>query len=59
MDSIGAQYSLKIYEGALHAFTNPGATEKGQQFNLPIAYNAAADTTSWNDMKVFFVRVFK
>jgi dienelactone hydrolase len=59
MDSIGAKYSLKIYEGALHAFTNPAATEKGEKFNLPIAYNAAADTTSWNDMKVFFERVFK
>lgn len=59
MDSIGAKYSLKIYEGALHAFTNPDATENGKKFNLPIAYNAAADTASWNDMKGFFERVLK
>ena len=59
MDSIGKAYTFKAYPGALHAFTNPDATELGKKFNLPIAYNAAADTTSWNDMKDFFRRIFK
>ena len=58
MDSIGADYSIKIYPNATHAFTNPGATKLGQQFNLPIAYNAEADKQSWNDMKAFFERIF-
>ena len=59
MDSVGAHYTFKAYPGALHAFTNPGATELGKKFNLPIAYNAAADSASWNDMKEFFGRVLK
>ncbi|MBD0276536.1 MAG: dienelactone hydrolase family protein, partial [Flavisolibacter sp.] len=44
--------------GAMHAFTNPDATETGKKFNMPIAYNAVADTVSWNDMKAFFSRIF-
>lgn len=58
MDSIGADYSFKVYPDATHAFTNPKSTENGKKFNLPIAYNGAADSASWNDMKVFFGRVF-
>ncbi|MEO7265845.1 MAG: dienelactone hydrolase family protein [Ferruginibacter sp.] len=59
MDSIGASYTFKSYPGSTHAFTNPAATEKGKQYNIPIAYNAAADSASWNDMKVFFNKIFK
>lgn len=58
MDSVGANYTFKTYPNATHAFTNPEATEKGQQFNMPIRYNGAADTASWNDMKAFFGTVF-
>ena len=59
MDSIGADYTLKIYPGATHAFTNPAATALGQKFSLPIAYNAAADKASWADMKEFFGKIFE
>lgn len=59
MDSIGADYTFKEYPGATHAFTNPDATAIGQKFKMPIAYNAAADSASWNDMKDFFNRIFK
>ncbi len=59
MDSIGADYSFKGYVNATHAFTNPGATETGKKFNMPIEYNAAADSASWNDMKAFFARIFR
>ena len=58
MDSIGAKYTFKAYEGAVHAFTNPEATAMGEKFKIPIKYNAAADTASWNDMKVFFKEIF-
>jgi dienelactone hydrolase len=54
MDSVGAAYTFKSYPGATHAFTNPAATATGQKFKMPIAYNAAADTASWNEMKNFF-----
>jgi dienelactone hydrolase len=54
MDSVGAHYTFISYPGALHAFTNPGATALGEKFKLPIAYNAAADTASWKDMQIMF-----
>jgi len=38
------------YPGALHAFSNPQATEVGKKFNLPVAYNAAADKGSFNEL---------
>jgi dienelactone hydrolase len=59
LDSIGADNVLKIYPNATHAFTNPEATATGKKFNMPIEYNADADRDSWNDMKAFFVRIFK
>jgi dienelactone hydrolase len=59
MDSIGANYSFKEYQGATHAFTNPDATETGKKFNMPIAYNPAADSASWEDMKSFLGQVFR
>ncbi|MBS1497153.1 MAG: dienelactone hydrolase family protein [Bacteroidetes bacterium] len=59
LDSIGADYSFKAYPGATHAFTNPQATELGKKFNIPIAYNAAADSASWQEMKDFLLKYFK
>lgn len=59
MDSIGAKYVFKGYDSATHAFTNPDATAMGEKFKLPIKYNAAADSASWNDMKDFFKRIFQ
>jgi dienelactone hydrolase len=59
MDSIGAAYTFKSYAGATHAFTNPDATAMGAKFQLPIAYNAAADSASWKDMKAFFGELFR
>jgi dienelactone hydrolase len=47
------------YPGAVHAFTNPEATEAGKKFNLPLAYNAAADKKSWADMQKFLKEIFK
>lgn len=58
LDSIGANYSFKVYPNATHAFTNPDATETGKKFNMPIEYNAEADKNSWNDMKDFFNSLF-
>lgn len=58
MDSAGVDYTFKSYANATHAFTNPAATEKGKKYNMPIEYNAAADTASWNDMKDFFKKIF-
>jgi dienelactone hydrolase len=58
MDSIGADYTFKVYPNASHAFSNPDATAIGEKFNMPIRYNEAADTASWNHMKEFFKKLF-
>ncbi len=58
MDSAGVDYTFKSYPNATHAFTNLAATETGKKFNMPIEYNAAADSASWNDMKDFFKKIF-
>jgi dienelactone hydrolase len=59
MDSIGASYTFVGYDGAAHAFSNPDATELGQKWKVAIAYNAKADTASWNAMKDFFATLFR
>jgi dienelactone hydrolase len=59
MDSVGADYTVKVYPNATHAFTNPAATVNGEKFKIPIKYNAQADSASWNDMKEFFDRILK
>ena len=58
MDSIGASYTFKQYPNATHAFTNPAATPTGEKYKIPIAYNAAADSASWHDMKQFLAKIF-
>jgi dienelactone hydrolase len=58
MDSVHADYSVKTYPNATHAFTNPASTETGKKFNLPIVYNEKADKDSWEDMKSFFKGIF-
>jgi dienelactone hydrolase len=59
LDSVGADYTVKVYPNATHAFTNPAATATGKKFNMPIEYNPEADKNSWNDMKLFFTALFK
>jgi len=58
LDSIGVENTVKVYANATHAFTNPDATATGKKFNMPIEYNPQADKDSWNDMKVFFGKIF-
>ncbi len=59
LDSLKVPYQFIVYPGATHAFTNPDATVNGKKFNMPIEYNAAGDKKSWNDMKIFFRKIFK
>ena len=59
MDSIKADYTFIAYDSATHAFTNPMATDIGKKFELPIKYNEKADKKSWEDMKIFFEKIFK
>jgi dienelactone hydrolase len=47
------------YPGAVHAFTNPEATEKGKQYKIPLAYNAKVDKESKAEADKFFQAAFK
>ena len=53
MDKAKVKYEFVNYPGALHAFTNPAATELGKKFSIPIAYDEAADKASWAKMQEF------
>lgn len=53
MDSAEADYTFTAYEGALHGFTNPEATAKGEKYGLPLAYSESVDQQSWGDMLAF------
>lgn len=54
----GAEFEIVSYPGAMHAFTNPGATELGKATGVPIAYNAAADADSFARMEALFKEIF-
>lgn len=53
MKSLKADYKIVNYKGATHAFTNPNATEIGKKYNIPIAYDKAADEGSWKNLMEF------
>ena len=59
MTTAGVNFTFKSYNGALHAFSNPAATELGKKFNMPIAYNEPADKKSWAEMQKFLKAALK
>lgn len=58
MTDAGATFLFRSYPGAKHGFTNPEADRYGKEFNIPLAYNAQADSASWADMKSFLAASF-
>ncbi len=44
------------FHGALHGFTNPEATGRGERYGLPLAYDEGADKASWDAMLELFRR---
>lgn len=59
MEKAGVNYQATVYPGVKHSFTNPDADKYGQQFNMPLAYDAAADKDSWAQTDAFLKEVFK
>ncbi|MGO2414501.1 MULTISPECIES: dienelactone hydrolase family protein [Cobetia] len=57
--SLNTRATLIQYPGAKHAFTNPESNAKGAKYDLPLAYDAAADAASWQVMLNLFNEVFK
>lgn len=55
---VETEATLIQYPNAMHAFTNPYVDAKAREFDLPLAYNAAADAASWQVMLNVFNKVF-
>ncbi len=56
--NVGADLEYISYPGAVHSFTSKEADANGEKFNLPLAYNAEADSASWAKMQELFASVF-
>jgi dienelactone hydrolase len=59
MEAAKADYKFINYPGAVHAYTNPAATEVGKKFNMPVAYNAEVDKQAKAEAAKFFAEIFK
>jgi dienelactone hydrolase len=59
MRAAGADCEVVVYPGAVHGFTSVEADENGKKFNLPLAYNKAADEASWAKLRTFLQQSFK
>lgn len=55
MEAAGAAIHIVTYPNAKHGFTNPDAGTYGME---QLAYDAAADTASWQAMRALFVEVW-
>jgi len=59
LDAAKVDYRVVEYPGAVHAFTNPEATELGKKFNLPLRYDAKVNEEAKGEASKFFDVVFK
>lgn len=58
MTAADVSYRFVNLAGAKHSFTSPDADKYGKQFELPLAYDKAADEKSWQGMQTFFKKIF-
>lgn len=58
LEQAEAEVEVVIYEGVRHSFTNPAADSVGAKFDLPLEYDAKADSASWQAMKDLFDDIF-
>lgn len=58
-DAAKADYRIIEHPGAVHAFTNPEATELGKKFNLPLRYDAKVDEEAKAEADKFFAASFQ
>lgn len=59
MNASRADFKYVSYPGVLHSFTNPGASELGKKFKLPLRYDRQADQDSWGKTLALFEQIFK
>ncbi|MCB1704131.1 MAG: dienelactone hydrolase family protein [Halioglobus sp.] len=56
MSDAGAELQLLSFPGVVHGFTNPAATAKGEEFDMPLAYDERADAISWQALMQMLAR---
>jgi dienelactone hydrolase len=56
MNTAKADWQLHLFSNTVHGFTVPSA---GNDPSTGIAYNAASDRRSWQQMQNFFGEIFK
>lgn len=55
-----ADYTLVSYEGAVHAFTNPGVDAMAEKYEITgLAYNRRADVDSWARLTSFLASLYE
>jgi dienelactone hydrolase len=59
MTAAGADFKVIRHPDAVHAFTNPSADSLGRLFDMPLAYNAKADSISWRATDEFLASLFR
>lgn len=59
MEDSNADYTLVVYPGVQHSFTNPEADEVGKKFDLPLVYDKDADEKSWEQFQAFLKTIFQ
>jgi len=59
MENAGADYELVSYPGVVHSFTAKVADRLGEQFNMPLRYDAHADQDSWQKTLSFFDEILR
>ncbi len=55
MQQAEVQYTVTVYPGARHGFTNPLADQRAREAGVDLGYNAKADADSWA-MTLHFLR---
>ena len=58
MQDAGVDLTLATFPGVLHSFTNPGADQIAEEFGMPVGYNEAAATRSWEGTLRFYREIF-
>lgn len=58
MQNAEVDLTLVSFPGVQHSFTNPGAGEFAEKFNMPVGYDEDAASRSWNGTMEFYQRIF-
>ena len=53
MDAADVDYTIDVYDGAKHGFTNPQADERAAKNDVDLGYNEIAAKQSWDNMLEF------